>query len=532
MNMKYTYNDILNKMLDLKALSTPPIPGEVSGCFSSYDRRSRYNKATGLYEEWGANNDGNGYIRKEGNDIVALEIDGPGVIWRVWSANPQAGHIRIFIDGSPSPVLDVPFRNLFERFGAEGGQFWPANFPQLLPTLSRGKNRFIPISFSKGCKITFEPEWGMFYHFTYTRFPEGTVLPSYSPMLERAAQMRLAEIDRRLALRNQYGGIAKEQAGNIQWQTHTCHPHNDTILYENLSPGAITSFILETETTTTAEQLEALTIEMYWDGKDIPAITCSLPNFFSCIGSAKDFSCLPVAKVQNRYISRWHMPYTSARIVLQSKGNAPIVIKTGFATDKISDSEATSKMRFFARTHGDEFEGLDTARFVESGDRWPDWPMLRCKGIGRLCGVHLEIDNRWAEPDKPADEWWYGIAENKTIDWWWGEGDEKFFVDGEKFPSTFGTGSEDYIGYAWAAEPPFALFDSAFACQNAVPINGNGLTSVARFHIGDNIPFQKSLECFIEKYKANTWDNNRAVCEYKVTCYWYMMSGGKEQGRP
>lgn len=41
------------------------------------------------------------------------------------------------------------------------------------------------------------------------------------------------------------------------------------------------------------------------------------------------------------------------------------------------------------------------------------------------------------------------MQDNKTIDWWWGEGDEKFFVDGEKFPSSFGTGSEDYIGYAW-----------------------------------------------------------------------------------
>ena len=46
---------------------------------------------------------------------------------------------------------------------------------------------------------------------------------------------------------------------------------------------------------------------------------------------------------------------------------------------------------------------------------------------------------------------------------WWGEGDEKFFIDGEKYPSTVGTGSEDYIGYAWAANPPFVTFDSALA---------------------------------------------------------------------
>ena len=32
---------------------------------------------------------------------------------------------------------------------------------------------------------------------------------------------------------------------------------------------------------------------------------------------------------------------------------------------------------------------------------------------------------------------------------WWGEGDEKIFVDGETFPSHFGTGSEDYYGYSF-----------------------------------------------------------------------------------
>ena len=55
--------------------------------------------------------------------------------------------------------------------------------------------------------------------------------------------------------------------------------------------------------------------------------------------------------------------------------------------------------------------------------------MLRTQGRGRFCGVMLHVWN--------------------PLGGWWGEGDEKFFVDGEKFPSTFGTGSEDYFGYAW-----------------------------------------------------------------------------------
>ena len=39
---------------------------------------------------------------------------------------------------------------------------------------------------------------------------------------------------------------------------------------------------------------------------------------------------------------------------------------------------------------------------------------------------------------------------------WWGEGDQKIFVDGESFPSTFGTGTEDDYGYAYGSNRPFA----------------------------------------------------------------------------
>ena len=88
-----TFPDIISRLYDLKRLANPPERGESGGCQSSYDRRSRYNEATNLYEEWDANRDGDGYIRKEGDKLVVFEQDGPGVIWRVWSALPQAGHV-------------------------------------------------------------------------------------------------------------------------------------------------------------------------------------------------------------------------------------------------------------------------------------------------------------------------------------------------------------------------------------------------------------------------------------------------------
>jgi hypothetical protein len=107
---------------------------------------------------------------------------------------------------------------------------------------------------------------------------------------------------------------------------------------------------------------------------------------------------------------------------------------------------------------------------------------------------------------------------------WWGEGDEKFFVDGEKFPSTFGTGSEDYFGYAWCCPQ---LFQNAYHNQTHNDGNNRGHVSVNRWHITDNVPFQQSYEGYIEKYYAN-----KRPTLYAAVAYWYMAAGGNDPYRP
>jgi len=117
--------------------------------------------------------------------------------------------------------------------------------------------------------------------------------------------------------------------------------------------------------------------------------------------------------------------------------------------------------------------------------------------------------------------------------YWWGEGDEKFFVDGEKMPSTFGTGTEDYFGYAWGSAK---AFDSALQTQ---PRNGAtdeigknadkngpgniGHITMARWQIPDNVPFQKCFEATIEKYHPNSWPLLNA---YLVS--WYQQLGKED----
>jgi hypothetical protein len=522
----YTYRDLVRRLYDLELLAIPPDPEEQAGSFSSYDRSSVFNPETRLYENWGANDDGGGYIRKEGDGIVALELDGPGVIWRVWSAMPGSGHIRIFLDHGKEPVIDRPFRNYFEMFSDEG---CPSNFPNLTPTLSRGRNCYIPIPFQKHCKVVLDRDWGHYYHITYTRFPANAIMPVFTGVFDRDSAIALAEADRVLQLRGTRS-VMTDKHFSFHTTLVSVPANGSSVVFDKRDAGAITMIRVKTNMAcNNMEQqhraLRQLTISMKWDGETSPSVWAPLGDFFGSAPGINPYRSLPLGMNEHECYSYWYMPFSEGALIeIENDGSELHEISFEIGMVPLTASDADNLLRFHAKWHRGDYFDLDRQRFAEGGDRWPDWPMLLAKGPGRFCGVHLHVYNTWESPEEEAETWWYGRWDRKTIDWWWGEGDEKFFVNGEAFPSTFGTGSEDYIGYAWAAEPPFPIFDSAFACQPYIEIDANGHTSVNRFHVCDNIPFTESFEGFIEKYKADRWGpNNR--CLYAATVYWYQARG-------
>jgi hypothetical protein len=100
-------------------------------------------------------------------------------------------------------------------------------------------------------------------------------------------------------------------------------------------------------------------------------------------------------------------------------------------------------------------------------------------------------------------------------DEWWGEGDDMFFIDGEKLPSINGTGSEDYFQGAWGfGDQPFSYL------MFGAPVKGEELagsrSSVYRFHLDSPITFTKSLRATIEHGHANHRSDN-----YFSVAYWY-----------
>ena len=483
-----TYVDLVNRLTDLEGLSVLPVPGETCAQASSYDRASYYDEKTGKYVGWDANGDGGGIIRKEGNSSVIAELQGPGCIWRTWSALAKEGHVRIYLDGATEPAVDLPFDGYFNLKNK------PFDYSGLVHDASSGRNNYVPIPFQKSCKIVADEGWGAYYQFTYSAFPKGTIVPTFTRDLGPEETAALEKASRFLT--KSLGTDPDRRASETTIAPMvSLAPGEKAIVADLNGPNAITCLRAKiNDKDYSWETLRSVLLKIYWDGEKEPSVCAPIGDFFGTGPGLSQYRSLPMGVTPTDAYSYWYMPFAKSAVVeLVNEG------KSEFSTTIFIDGAKLSKPieqlgRFHAKWHRDVF--LPTEK-----ERWIDWPILKTEGRGRFCGVALEVWN-------PKGGWW-------------GEGDEKWFVDGEKFPSTIGTGSEDYFGYAWCNPN---LFQNAYHNQTRNDnVNNAGHVSVNRWQITDNIPFQASFEGDIEKY----YPNNRPT-NYAAMAYWYLAPGGND----
>ena len=128
-----------------------------------------------------------------------------------------------------------------------------------------------------------------------------------------------------------------------------------------------------------------------------------------------------------------------------------------------------------------------------------DWNFVQIKGNGVYVGDTLAIHNGCGA--------------------WWGEGDEKIWVDGDKFPSIFGTGTEDYYGYSYGDRGVF--FEAPFHAEPRWEGNRNrGHVTNTRSRGLDAIPFRHHLTMDLE-----IWHWEATTMAYAATTYWYARPG-------
>jgi hypothetical protein len=499
----YRYADLVAVLKDLQGLSIPPAAEEATRAFSSYDRASAYLAATDTYVNWSANDDGRGLVRTEADGTKVLaEMSGPGCIWRLNTGTLSAAHVKIFLDGATTPAVDLPWTDYFS------GQQAPFTRAALVYEAAGGFSNLVPIPYQRSCKVVADAAFSSYYYVEYATFPRTTTVPTFRRDLGPDDQAALDDVDGyfRTGLGGDPAGI---RAGETTTNDHYDIPGGQTVVPLDASGvGALVAIKIRVNgLSTKAEQwaaLRELTLSITWDGEATPAVWAPLGDFFGSAAGYHPYQSLPLGILDDGFMySYWYMPFASgARLAIANDGASTRSVDVTIT--RAPQPSAARLLRFHAKWNRNAFQ-------PSRADRRPDYTVLRTSGAGRFLGFMLHV----FKPDDGAD------PNASPGDYWWGEGDEKFFVDGEKFPSWFGTGSEDYFGFAWATPD---LFSRAYHNQvlNEGSIHWKGNRVLSRFQISDNVPFQKQLEAAIEKYYGD------AYARYGAIPYWYLAPGGTD----
>jgi hypothetical protein len=117
---------------------------------------------------------------------------------------------------------------------------------------------------------------------------------------------------------------------------------------------------------------------------------------------------------------------------------------------------------------------------------------------------------------------WTGGVRVHDERWWWGEGEMKFYIDGEHLPSICGTGTEDYLDSGWGLGT-FAAPETGAPLVTSTMSDTDGsrheLVSFYRWHVADPVVFSRSLRATIQQIGAAAFisGEEKAYEEFKAS---------------
>jgi hypothetical protein len=493
-----TLRSLLEEMTARDAVARFPQPNYQCLQASSYNRAStNRNQPNQDTTGWFADSDGTGFIRTETinghKEWVVMEHTGPGCITKMWTPffyydfNNRVGpNLRIYLDGSDSPVLD---ESLIQLVRGEG-TFRP---PLATPT-ARAGDSYVPIPFAKSCKITTAQR--SFYNIiNYRAYPEGTRVESFTRAgyeaaaaeLEKAGQALTAPPDPSM------GAIKKsatlEHGGTLE-VTLPAGPSALRQLTIRL-PGAVNQ----------PASLRSMVLTMAFDGEE--TVWCPLGDFFCSADSLHPIHTWQrTVTAEGTMVCRWVMPYReSGAVRLQNLGAQAVAI--GLQADVGRWDWDDRSMHFHANWRPDD---------VVPGTPFRDWDFIDIRGQGVFVG----------------DAWTVLNIQGS----WWGEGDEKIYVDDawdKGFPTHFGTGTEDYYGWAGGVVPTrqdeFSVPFLANVRVGGLDGHTTGFNICTRTRSLDAIPFKQRLVFDMESSFGTDIRHPWNLLGYSAATFWYALPG-------
>lgn len=226
------------------------------------------------------------------------------------------------------------------------------------------------------------------------------------------------------------------------------------------------------------EMLRGLRLDIYWDGQTKPAVSVPWGDFFGVgLGlhpaNETEFFSNPEGRSFNASIP---MPFKKgAKIVLTNELNRDlkrIFYDVDYTISPKPDENALYFHAYWSRnmrtTPGVDFEILPSV-----------------KGVGRYIGCNIGV--------------------NANVDYedsWWGEGEVKMFIDGDKdYPTLVGTGTEDYIGTAWGQ----GVFNHRYQGCLVADTKKNQW-AFYRYHVKDPVYFYQDFKTTIQQMGG--WHKN------------------------
>lgn len=440
------------------------------------------------YDRTGNNDDGfsgkYSYLRKENGNLVLADYKGPGVINRIWTPTPTTDTIQFYIDGEKTPRISIPFIDLFS------GKIFPFVNPVCGNEIG-GYYCYVPIQFTKSCKIVFCGEKIMFHQIQYRPYPANTQTESFN-MVWNTEQKEALNTACNFWLRQVKPLTNLDKAEQLVETKEFFIAPGETFPFFSANEGGRISGIELDFGSALEGKYKDIILKAQWDDDESPAIYSPAADFFGYAYGKPAMQSLLLGSFQSINYSYIPMPYSKkARLNLvyekrQDMNQSKVEVKARvFYTKEAQNPEKEGRLYSIWRREIDPKE-FEPYLFADIKDR------------GHYIGIiHI------AQALRPGMTLFF-------------EGDDSTVVDNKL--RMHGTGSEDYYNGGW-----YALLDR-WDRGVSLPIHGSldyslpmARTGGYRFFMTDKVTFDKNLLVTIEHGP----EQNRFPVDYTSLAFYY-----------